>query len=349
MLFGSVGFGNLAVVFSRLCRGVAATRWDAVAVATMFPLTFMLCWTWRIAPNLAVGDYVFTHLVVTAIAVLPAMVIARCASWTTGCPSAKLRGSLGTSFVLNIGLLLCVSWIYSHVKAGVALRPLRDAWLYELDRWICLGNEPWTLVRQWIPNAGFEMHLVYMSFFPVIIASIYWMTVFGSEQLANRFTCAVCIAFLIGALAYHAVPAFGPFYYCASGSTESIAPSAHGLQQLLVDHARLVQNSSEVRPWKYLGAFPSLHVGHVVILCWFVRRRRPLLALAAAYLVATMLSTIYLGWHYLLDWAGGALVAMGAVLITEFAAQRCHALAYQRKEGTEGPLSRNSQIELPAI
>ncbi len=361
MIAGIFPIAGVRVGLQRLERTLKATRPDVIAIGLMFPVTIILCLLWGVTPSLALGDYVITHALVTGIAMIPAYALSRCAGWLLEKTPQPLKGERARSFLTNLALLLCISWIYSHLKTGIALQTLHDTLLYDLDRWLCGGHEPWELVRQWMPGAGFALHLIYMSFFPVLLAAIYWMTVFGSPQQANRLTCALCVAYLIGVLGYHLLPSFGPFYYCASGSSESVSLSAHRLQELLLYHVRQVQVSADspISPWKYLGAFPSLHVGHVIVVCWFVRRRRWLLTMASAYLLATMLSTTYLGWHYLLDWVGGAMVAAAAIVITEYAAGRCPSLRLcspvvnerhnhsghggTQKEGTEVPSSTHDE------
>ena len=57
-------------------------------------------------------------------------------------------------------------------------------------------------------------------------------------------------------------------------------------------------------------------MSHVLILAWYVRSQRLVFLGAACYAVLTAISTLYLGWHYVSDWFGGALVAAVAILLT---------------------------------
>ena len=60
---------------------------------------------------------------------------------------------------------------------------------------------------------------------------------------------------------------------------------------------------------------PSLHIGITVMAAWFLARHvRWTLWLSVLWICLTWLSTVMLGWHYILDGLGGIVVAIVAVL-----------------------------------
>ena len=60
---------------------------------------------------------------------------------------------------------------------------------------------------------------------------------------------------------------------------------------------------------------PSLHIGITVIAAWFLARHvRWTLWISVPWIWLTWLSTVMLGWHYVLDGVGGIAVATVAVL-----------------------------------
>jgi membrane-associated phospholipid phosphatase len=67
-----------------------------------------------------------------------------------------------------------------------------------------------------------------------------------------------------------------------------------------------------------IAAFASLHVGIMVTVCLMVevlRMQRWIRVAMWAFLVLTVLATVYLGWHYFLDTVGGAVLGAGGVWI----------------------------------
>jgi len=62
---------------------------------------------------------------------------------------------------------------------------------------------------------------------------------------------------------------------------------------------------------------PSLHIGITVMAAWFLARHvRWTLWVSVPWICLTWLSTVMLGWHYVLDGVGGILIALIAVLAT---------------------------------
>ena len=67
-----------------------------------------------------------------------------------------------------------------------------------------------------------------------------------------------------------------------------------------------------------IAAFPSLHVGMMVTICLFVTLvglPRWIRVTAWVFLVLTIFSTIYFGWHFSIDALGGAVIGALAVWI----------------------------------
>lgn len=63
---------------------------------------------------------------------------------------------------------------------------------------------------------------------------------------------------------------------------------------------------------------PSLHIGITVMAAWFLARHvRWTLWISVPWICLTWLSTVMLGWHYILDGVGGILVAIVAVLAAQ--------------------------------
>jgi membrane-associated phospholipid phosphatase len=79
-------------------------------------------------------------------------------------------------------------------------------------------------------------------------------------------------------------------------------------------------------PQAFVGvsAFASLHVGFTttVLLMTIYLRKRLLVWLSALYLVPVVVSTVYFGWHFILDLVGGVVLAVLAVAIAHLTVYR---------------------------
>ena len=70
---------------------------------------------------------------------------------------------------------------------------------------------------------------------------------------------------------------------------------------------------AELLPWIYIAAFPSLHVSQVLIIAWYFRYSRSGLLITGLFAFLSTVSTVLLGWHYVVDWFGGIAVAALAI------------------------------------
>lgn len=313
-----------------------ASRWlrrpDVLATPGMLLITLGMCWYWNLQPNWNPQRFVSTQfLLVTAVAI-PTYVIYLLVRRVKG-KSLRAEGSALDlwGFLADMALFTVMTWIYAHVKAGLLLTPSCDELLAGWDRWLFAGHEPWVVCRQILPAwTASWMHIVYMAFYPVLLGVLFGLTLAGRRTDAARLCCALVLGYYVCALGYHVLPSYGPAYSYASAGTASLSPATHHTQQLLLEHVEEVQRNAAtaaIQPWMYIAAFPSLHVSHVLILAWYVRRQRVALVLAAVFALATALSTVYLGWHYVCDWVGALAVAAIAITLT-------HTLGRASKPGS---------------
>lgn len=288
-------------------------RLDVVSTVVMVPLAIVLCQEWGIPPNLDLVGYAGTSVLLLALSVVPVLLLFLGVRLLRG-EGRRLRTGrvLLGGFLVNAILLTVMSWVYSHIKAGVLLDENHDADLARLGRAL-FGDYPWALCRQLVPEAwGWVFHLIYMAFLPVLIGSVFWLALNGKHRLANDLSGALVVAYYLGALSYHLLPSYGPAYHLGGASPAGLSDDTAYVQQMLRAETEAVRRdpaSAVVVPWRYIAAFPSLHVSHVLILVWYARRNRLGRALAGAFALLTAFSTIYLGWHYLADLIGGAALA----------------------------------------
>ena len=140
--------------------------------------------------------------------------------------------------------------------------------------------------------------------------------ILGTATQQRRLMVGLCVALLIGGVGYWVAPAAGPFIY------RSLAGA--GLAQTQGTLLEMYHHvySTRTFPSGYfgaaLGAMPSMHFGFAIFFLLFTfRTKRWLSWLCVVILTWFLVDSVYLGWHYLIDIAGGAVVAVAAYYLTQ--------------------------------
>jgi hypothetical protein len=167
-------------------------------------------------------------------------------------------------------------------------RPLYS-WLAELNSPLVarLFDQVYYLVN-WLPVIGFA-----------------WVAT-SRHSLRNRFLIAtVVVWFGLGSVVATLLSSAGPIYAAPSYAAQEeylralpdlITPKAWDL--LLEVH----QNHGALHPYAAISAMPSIHVAMPALFLVAGTARYPRLKWPLTwYLILTLLSTVYLGWHYALD------------------------------------------------
>lgn len=161
--------------------------------------------------------------------------------------------------------------------------PLKwDNVLYRIDSG--LGVAPSWLLGTWLKPSYRVWQMIYQ--FWAIAVVVCWLALrvpYGSK-LANRFLLAYAVNMVIGCSLYLIVPATGPIYAFPTWPNETVIP-AMGLVPVAA----------------YPNSIPSLHVSGAVILLLCSARVWWWRTLLALFVVGTMIATLVLGEHYLID------------------------------------------------
>ena len=64
----------------------------------------------------------------------------------------------------------------------------------------------------------------------------------------------------------------------------------------------------------YFIAFPCMHIAQPLIVMWFLRRWKRILAFLILLNLVILVSVLLLEWHYVVDVLGGVLVALAAIV-----------------------------------
>lgn len=208
---------------------------------------------------------------------------------------------------------------YRNLKSWNAFRDQHDTELLRIDKWLFLDNSPAVLLHDLFGEdiAPHVFRAIYESFSVIVPISFVAALVFARQVKEGYvFLTSAMWVWILGVGSYYLIPAIGPFWSAPSefaglDPTSVTATQAKYMaqRQQLLDHPGWSDSFSSI------GAFASLHTGFtclIVLMLHYYGFRRAT-RVAAVYLVAVMVSTIYLGWHFVLDDVAGIIVAVLAV------------------------------------
>ncbi|MCU1691035.1 MAG: beta-carotene 15,15-monooxygenase [Frankiales bacterium] len=227
------------------------------------------------------------------------------------------RWSAERLVLVGVGLLsFYVTYVaYRNIKSYVpfARDSLDDGWMLRLDRALAFGHAPSDVLHTLL-GTGVSAQLlaiVYVAFLFFVPLSLGASLVWSRDSARGAwYVTAMGICWAVGGASYYLIPTLGPVYARPGLFSDLPVTGVTTLQETLL------QNRVEVLtdPWATdvihgIGAFASLHVG-IVLTAALVASRMGLAAWIRVsmwvYLVLTVLSTVYFGWHYLLDDVAGA-------------------------------------------
>lgn len=210
---------------------------------------------------------------------------------------------------------------YRNLKSWDAFNTLRDDHLVDLERWVFLGNSPAALLHDLLGQhtAAYVLMVVYKSFTYLVPLSLVAALAF-TDRIRDGYvflTSAIWV-WILGVGSYYLIPTLGPF--AASPQDFAQLPDTvitSTQTEYLAERAHLLQDPSAGDAFASLSAFASLHVAFTCMVLLMLRHygRRRLAWLMTAYLAATVLATVYFGWHYVVDDVAGVLIAVLAVFL----------------------------------
>jgi membrane-associated phospholipid phosphatase len=208
---------------------------------------------------------------------------------------------------------------YRNLKSWNAFNPLRDDDLLAWDRALFLGHSPWEMLHTLLGEsyAAEGLAVVYRSFtYVIVLALVGSLALIPRVQKAYVFLSAATWAWILGTLCYYLLPSLGP-YAAVSRDFEGLrhTPITDTQAEYLVERAAFLADHTAPDAFVSLGAFASLHVGFTTLVFLMARYYglRRVSRVLAVYLAAVIISTVYFGWHYVLDDIAGVLIALTAV------------------------------------
>ena len=199
------------------------------------------------------------------------------------------------------------------------------------DRWLHFGVDPWRLIHPIVgyPIVSWALNAVYhLWYFALHVTTFYMAFRLSDPRLRVQFFVSLVVVWaLLGNVMATALASVGPcFYGLLTGSPDPFAPLLEYLRATDAIYELPALDIQEMI-WIFytegsggigrgISAMPSIHVASA-LLFYLVWRRidRRLGWLALAFLIATQIGSVHLGYHYAIDGyvgiAGTALIWWG--------------------------------------
>lgn len=181
-----------------------------------------------------------------------------------------------------------------------------DALLVQSDRLLCGGRICSEVLLSWLGAGALDaVSEHYLLFFRYLSLVATFFVVAVPRRTTQECLSALIASYLFGILWVYAMPSTGPAFVHSELYTFMADSKIAALQRGLLESQGQVY---------LISGLPSLHVAVVFVGSYFLWRVNRVLAGASwAFAFLTINSTIYLGWHYVLDDVGGVLLAGVAV------------------------------------
>lgn len=239
------------------------------------------------------------------------------AGYAHGLVAALLAISLGLATVCNINYLLAPT-----ISGG-----LRDQALMRLD----LRLYEWLLARPLSHQALFPLvrsplafHVLETAYqmlfaeFVLVVLVLLW-----ERRDPTRFLRTVFLSYFAAAIAFAVYPVVGPciYYPDSFGATFQSTATHHLMRRLTAEFAAAVAGEPG-SGLAYFIAIPSLHAALAVICQRFLAPAPLIFWTFAPVNAAVLLSTVLLGYHYLIDIPCGVVLGLGAIWTIERVRER---------------------------
>lgn len=220
-------------------------------------------------------------------------------------PQAAAGLLLFVSLSIFVGVFVSVKTMLPDLVPFFADRQLAD-----LDR-LLHGQDPWRYTNALIPAQMMPaMETIYFGVWNLLLPCAVLVVLFvpGLRELRARYVWAFLVTWaLLGNVLAGALMSAGPVYYeLVTGD-----PRFYGL----VDH---LARHSMVREWQDflwksyvsgaagagsgISAFPSMHLANATLFVLLASRvHRALMWAALAFVIAILVGSVHLGWHYAVD------------------------------------------------
>ncbi len=213
---------------------------------------------------------------------------------------------------------------YRNLKTVIPLlRPdeLYDKELTHVDSIVFgLGKEPWEILHA-VLGTGISTQVlssVYVSFVFLLPLSLAFALVFAPNLRGGLFfATALAINWTLGAVSYLLLPARGPIYHVPQDFADLPHSHAAYLQErLLVERHEFLADPQAAEVGQNIAAFASLHCSLLftaAMAAHLLGLNRVLRIALWVLFVVSAISTVHLGWHYVIDDIAGIAIGLLAL------------------------------------
>jgi hypothetical protein len=208
---------------------------------------------------------------------------------------------------------------YRNLKSWDVLRAPQDDMLLRWDRWLFFGHSPAVLLHDVLGHdlAARLLSYLYESFSTLVTLALVAALAFTpTVRSAYVFVVSAMWTWILGVGSYYLIPSLGPFHSAPEEFRGLTRTSIQETQETYVaQRAHLLAHPQAHDAFAQISAFASLHCALTFLIVLMARYYglRRLSWAAAAYLLATLLATVYLGWHFAVDDAAGIAIAWVSV------------------------------------
>ena len=214
---------------------------------------------------------------------------------------------------------------YRNLKSVVPLLRtdvLFDGDLADLERSVFAGSDPASLLHSLLGTglAAHGLSFVYDLFFLFVPLSVAFALVILPDLRAGLFyVTALSLNWTLAAGSYFLLPSLGPIYAEPANFAALPHTAVTDLQNLLLDQrTEFLRDPAAPGAAQSIGAFASLHCSIFFTAAFATQLlglARSVKIVVWSLLALTVLATIYLGWHYVVDDIGGLLIAVLALAL----------------------------------
>jgi membrane-associated phospholipid phosphatase len=207
--------------------------------------------------------------------------------------------------LLNVVMITFV--LFGHLKnlIPVVNSTLWDQQLLDMERALFGGKVAFEIFDSFIPrswagaiSAGYEAYYVYFS-----LALFIFVLQRKNRLLAEEFCFAFCFIWILGVVVTYVLPTWGPCFF-APELYESLPDTTMRFMQADLWQMKALLETDRSTPGAVyaISGLPSMHFAVVLLGSVYLQRLNRLLSILSWLFVAvTFVSTLYFGWHYLLD------------------------------------------------
>lgn len=230
---------------------------------------------------------------------------------------------------------------------------LWDTELAALDQFLFGGVHP-AFVLQDMFGVGLTADVlswIYLFYLPLIPISLGVVLVFSRDLTVGAwYATAMSLNWIVGTVSYYLLPAVGPIYYEGTQYAYGALPetSTSSLQESLWNNRlEFLADPVSAEVIHGVAAFASLHCSVTFTMALFAHKtvRNAVLRWAAwIFFGLTFLSTLYFGWHYLVDSVAGVFIGWLCVALGAWATGN----RYFRRRTLESDMTETPEGAKPA-